>query len=621
MLTDIDLAQRKEYKPSELFDEFQLDAYKQMASTSYLSDKQFFLNFIEWNTFFRRNFHRYAMDGLKIPLYPYQSLTMYELGINNSNVIVAARGDAKSLLIALYGCERSILYPGSKTLLTSATKGQSELIVTEKIESELMAWSPMLAREIESIKSNQNKTVVKFKNGSKITVVVAGESARGNRSNVIVREEFRQIQKKTDDAILSPCQILRKPPYMLKNPYYQSIPQLKEQPVDIYISSSWYDDGHWMWKLVDDTWKQVQEGKPSCLLAFDEAVVLKHEIKSMEQLLKEKRKIDPLSWALEYLNIRLQENKSAYFKYTLFQQNQRSKHVFYPRNNLDFRAGRKNPYAIPKQHNEIRIISCDMAFVVGNKNDNSIFSCLRCLPEKITFTKEGADNIDMDNGFRVSIPYMEGMLGGGGDGIKQACRIRQLYEDFDADYIVLDFRNGGSVIYSLLARALYDEDRGVEYSPLAIMNGDDKTFKDKKLPKVDGAKECIYCISASKALNSTIAQTFRQRLAEGRIDLLVGVEQAKEEILCNIKEYMTTPDADEQIYYEKPFLETQAMISESINLVYEKDLQSGAITIYETASNRKDRYTSVSYGVYFASLLEQSQLIQAEEYEYSTFIN
>ena len=82
------------------------------------------------------------------------------------------------------------------------TKGQSELIVTEKIKGELMVWSPMLAREIASIKENQNKTIVHFKNQSKITVVVANDNARGNRSNVICREEFRQIKPDIESSVL-----------------------------------------------------------------------------------------------------------------------------------------------------------------------------------------------------------------------------------------------------------------------------------------------------------------------------------------------------------------------------------------------------------------------------------
>ena len=206
-------------------DDLQRDLYKNFPTTHFLSNAINCDHFLRWNTFFRRNFHRFAIDYLGISLYDYQALTLYEMGVNNMIVIVACRAAAKSFIIALYACIRCILYPNTKILLSSATKGQSELIVTEKIKNELMAWSPMLAREIEDIKDNQNKTIVSFRNKSKITVVVANDNARGNRSNCIVREEFRQIDKQIDDSVLSPCQVLRQAPYM-NNDYYKNIPGL-----------------------------------------------------------------------------------------------------------------------------------------------------------------------------------------------------------------------------------------------------------------------------------------------------------------------------------------------------------------------------------------------------------
>ena len=88
-----------------------------------------------------------------------------------------------------------------------------------------------------------------------------------------------------------------------------------------------------------------------------------------------------------------------------------------------------------------------------------------------------------------------------GDTTRQALRIRQLYEDFDADYIVIDARNGGlQVIYSL-GKVMYDEERGIEYAPLKCMNND--TYADAV--KNPNAKEVIYAINATAQMNSDIA--------------------------------------------------------------------------------------------------------------------
>ena len=169
----------------------------------------------------------------------------------------------------------------------------------------------------------------------------------------------------------------------------------------------------------------------------------------------------------------------------------------------------------------------------------------------------------------------------------------------------------------MLAKVMYDDERDKEYSPLSCMNDDNIASRSK----IEGATPCIFAINASQKLNSDIAMNFRRVLDEKRIDLLIPFQEALEEVLPNYKEYISAPDADTQIFYERPFLETQALISETTSLIYEKKAQTGAIVISEQGNNRKDRYTSVSYGSYFASLLEQDLISTNEEYEFTTFIN
>ena len=110
-------------------------------------------------------------------------------------------------------------------------------------------------------------------------------------------------------------------------------------------------------------------------------------------------------------------------------------------------------------------------------------------------------------------------------------------------------------------------------------------------------------------------------LTDERIDFLVTYETASEEILPKIDDYISSPDGNIQAFYESPFFETQALISETTSLMYEKNVQTGVITIRERGANRKDRYTSVSYGSYFIGLLENDLIANADEYEYVTLIN
>ncbi len=589
-------------------DENQKRLYTKFPSTHYLSNPNNVDHVLLWNTFFRRNLHRLAIDYLKIKLYPYQALILYLMGICRFIVIIASRNAAKSFIIALYACCRCITRPFTKIVLTSATKGQSKLIISDKIKNELMNMSPMLRREIASIKDNQNEVIVFFRNKSTITVVPASENGRGHRSHCCIREEFRQIDKKVDDSILSPFQTVRQAPYMLIQPY-SSMNYLQEDPIDIYISSSWVDNGHWMWPLVDQTYKDMMHDEDSCLLAFDESITLKHSMKTMRQLQHEKKKQDPLTWRIEYLNERVKENTHAFFPYSLLSDNQRLKKPFYPRLMVDVKSHKRNCHDIPKQKGEIRIVACDMAFIENEKNDNSVFTCMRLLPESIV-SHNGSNNGILQQSYRRTVPYIESVQGGETYG--QAVRIRQLYEDFQADYIVLDMRNAGISIYDDLAKIMYDEERDCEYSPLSCMNDENVANRIK----IAGAKPVIFTINATQKLNSDIGMAMRNSLVNKQVDLLINYNRALEEILPNIKEYKEAIDINTQNFYERPFLETQVLISEMTSLVYERKEQTGVCVIHEQGANRKDHYTSLSYGNYFASLLEQDLLSEDSNYDY-----
>lgn len=594
-------------------DKNQLELYKNFPSTHYLSNQNNVLHVLAWGTFFKRNMHRFVMDYLKISLYEYQAIAIYMMGISNLICIIASRNDAKSFIVAVYAVARCLLYKGTKFRIGAATEKQAKLIVSEKIMDELCDWSPILRKEIEDFSIRNSDIYVKFRNGSKITVFVANENARGLRSNAICREETRQIKKKVEDSVISPFQTPRKPKYMFR-PEYKDNKSLKEQPVDIYISSSWYDDGNFMWDIAKQALEAMKKHKGGLMLAFDESIAIKHELKTIEQLIKEKKKQDPATWKIEFLNLKLRDSVSSYFTYKMLINRQVLRQVFYPRTTMDFKSGKKNKYAIPMLNNEIRIISNDIAFVAGNQNDNSVYSCIRAIPESTTYENEN-HVIEIKQGFRREYPYIESNQIG--DTTLQAIRIRQLYEDFGADYIVLDCRNGGLQILYTLQKPLYDESRGVEYEPICCMNNSEYA----KVCSDPNAKQCIYAINATQTLNSDIAIAFRKNLTENKIDFLLPYSKAQEEILANNNDYTACIDLDKQMEYEKPFLETQAMVNECAELQYEKMPQTGVIKIHEQGKNRKDRYTSCSYGSYFIDQLELDMVGQSSDYDFVTFIN
>lgn len=576
----------------------------------WMANKEHLMKFYEWNTFFRRNLDMYARWYFGFKLYPYQHVEIYQANINTTTVIIGSRATAKSYWAAQTACCVASLYPKSEVVICSATKKAARLIVNEKIRNKLMPESAMLRREIETIIDNQNDTTIKFRNGSTIVVLPALDTSRGARSTFIIYEEFRQIDKFIVDSVISPMQEVRPTPY--KDEY----PELVEEPKDAYISSAWYTS-HWMADVVKDAYNDMINDKPSFLLGLDYSVSLAHKIKTRELILKDKKKFDPMTYRIEYLNEMIRENSAAFFSHQMFTDNQKCKKPFYPRKTIDVISKRKNPYAIPKQNGEIRVLSCDMAFVSGKQNDNSVFSCIRLLPETSTYTmqSETGHKKEITQGYRKIVPYLEAV--NGGDGVKQAIRMKQLFEDFEADYCVLDVRGGGILTYDILAKIIYDEERDKEYQPWVCINDENIANRIKTV----GALPVLFAINASQKLNSDIAIEMRTALTSNMIDFLIPFNDAVDTTLTNVPEYISAKEVDDQIFYEKPYLETQELINECVELVYEKKEQTGIIVISEQGANRKDRYTSVSYGVHFATLLEQDLLSDDSNYDYVPLYN
>ena len=101
-------------------------------------------------------------------------------------------------------------------------------------------------------------------------------------------------------------------------------------------------------------------------------------------------------------------------------------------------------------------------------------------------------------------------------------------------------------------------------------------------------------------------------LIEKRVSLLVPKDEGIEEINKYIPEYRKTDDPETQLFFEMPYLQTMLLFSELINLEYDKS-ELGIIKIHERPSLTKDRYTSVSYGCWFASELSHELLRDEEE--------
>lgn len=545
--------------------------------------------FKKWTSFYRANPHRFIEEYFQIRLHLFQRIILYMMFHSNFWMLIAARGLGKSFIVALFAIAFGTLYPSSQIVIASGTKGQAKLIVTQKIEKELMQY-PNIAREIKDIRTSNNDVRVIFQNGSTIEAVTSSDNSRGYRATVLILDEFRLIKEDIYTKVLRPfLNIQRRPPYTYKEEYSHMIEENKE----LFISSAWYKN-HWIWNKFKSFVNGMVKGKEYFVASFPYQLSVSHGLLSRKrvELMKSEDSFDPVSWQMEMDSLFYGESEKAFFNLNDLQKNRTIVSPFYPLTDVEYmqqkdkKSKKKNK---SKQIGEVRIIGVDIALMGGQANDATVFQCMRLIPSTDGYTRH--------------VSYIESMTGQHSE--TQSIRLKQLFEDFQADYVAMDTLGNGMSIYDNCSKILYDESRDVEYPAWTAFNNED--MKNRALDK--NALPVVFSIKVTKAeINHEMAMGLRSDFEKGKIKLLVDEINAKD-YLSEKKQFENLSPHDKTRMIT-PFIQTTSLINEMVNLEYK--MQSGFVKVYETKSNRKDRYSSLSYCNYYARILEK-ELLQDED--------
>ncbi|WP_252225044.1 MULTISPECIES: terminase family protein [unclassified Clostridium] len=533
-----------------------------------------------WTSWYRLFPHKFIEDYIGVKLKLFQQILIYFMMHFNFFMYIASRGQGKTFLTSLFCCARAILFPESKIIISAGNLKQG-IEVVEKID-DMRNNCPNLAREIEDLRTNTQNAGISFKNGSWIKVVASNQGSRSKRANVIVVDEFRMVDKAIIDGVLRKFMTAPRQPKYLEKPEYK---HMQERNKELYLSSAWMKS-HWSWDKVNAFFNSMTDGKSYFVCSLPYQIAIKEGLLMREQVEDEMSESDfsEISWLMEMEAMFFGESEKAFFKFADLEKNRVLPKPIYPKSFYSILRN-KNFKFTEKETAEIRIITCDISGMSSAKNNNdaSVFTIIRLIPNK---TKTAYDKY---------VCYMESLEGGHSQ--IQALQIRRLYEEFDCDYIVIDTQSFGLSIFDNLATNLYDKELDREYEALNCIN-------DEEMAKrcfVDNAPKVIYSIKADARLNSDMHVYVRDEFKRGRLRLLVNENESKE-ILTEIKGYKDLP-IEEQITFQMPFIQTTFLINEMINLE-RVDTGNDLIKLKEPSTKRKDRYSSLGYGVYIAKQLE-----------------
>jgi hypothetical protein len=451
--------------------------------------------------------------------------------------------------------------------------------------------SPNLDREIRHINTGKDETKVYFHNGSTIEAVTSNDNSRGYRSNILILEEFRMIKKDILNTVLRKFNASPRQPKYLALPAYK---HLKEENKEIYISSAYYKN-HWSWERAVAFKNSMSKGKNYFICGLPYQLSVDEELYFQSKVDEEMQEddFDAVKWMMEMECLFFGESEKSYFKINDFENCRTTKvKPFYPLSHIDYLSGTRSTYEKTKQ--EVRIIGVDVAMMGGDDNDNTIFTCVRLIPK--------------NNIYERQIVYIESLNGQHSE--KQALRLKQLYHDFNADYVVMDTHGNGLSLYDDCAKSLYDEVRDVEYPAWCAMNNEE--MKNRALDK--NAIPLIYSIKGNLQLNHEIALSFRNSLLKKKIQILENEVNGKDYLDDRYEYHEKT--VDEQIRLLYPYYQTTALINETVSLEYE--IRNGYVKVYEVGTKRKDRYSSAAYANFYADQLERDKFSvdSDDEYDY-----
>lgn len=519
--------------------------------------------------YYRANPQRFCEEFLNIKLKLFQKILIWAMMHYDAFYFVAARSLGKTYLVSLFGVCRCILYPGTKIIACSYTFKQGKEIIL-KITDDFMQHSALLRNEISKTSTGQNDCFVYFKNGSYIRVLVAGESSRGARSNILLIDESRLVSQKIVDTVLIPMNGTPRQPGYLSRPEYS---HLQEMNKVFYLSSAFFSASEMYEKVKAYTANMLDPKLNYFVCDLPYTLSIKEGLLMRQQIENEMSEatFSNITFMMEREGLFYGSAEDALFSFNVLNQR---RIIVDSIHNLDYYKDTNNK--IPnKLDDEVRVLAVDIALLASRKHDNDSSSLqIHCgIP---TSSHDYIDNI-------LYIENQEGLVTD-----ELGLIVMRYYYQYNCDYIAIDANGIGQSIVDYLQTDRYDPVYGVQYSALNVMNNNDlaERCKVKNAPKV------IYAIKANAKSNNDMCLALRSAFQNGYINLLI-TDSLIEEKLSKIRGYSKLSEM-QQSKLKLPYIQTTFLIDELINLTH--DTSNGLIKVKERSGMRKDRYSACMYG-------------------------
>ena len=571
------LGNRKRLLETELIERAERDGIELEKGASITAEwlERHFQMLASWIQLFSA-YPDYYLDIIKpvdseFGLFFYQRIVLRVLMRFKDIFITAPRAFSKSFIIILGLFLQCVFIPGRKVFICANTKQQAAQITKEKIFEIYDHW-PLLRKEVvgHELKEQpgnfgKDYVTIRFRNGSQLDVVLAGDAQRGGRRHGGVIDEIRDGDEEAINSVVLPLvNVSRRLPNNTVNenePNQQIIATTSAGSKTSFA----YD------RLIDTFENAIIDPKHAFMFGCDWRLPAMHGLIDKQYInkLKMSPSYNAESFATEYLSLWQGSSEEAWFSYEKLSKYRKLKN---PEMHAINRPGSEQFY----------LISVD----VGRISDQTAVSIFRVNIVKNKFYSSLVNLIVLGRTPQTK-PFTI-----------QAIDLKKIIERYGPKEVVIDTNGLGVGLADEMIKPQYDE-MGNYLPAYGFINDENyKAIQPKDAPKI------LYGIKANNQLNSKIHGNCYSRLTSGLVRFLIKEQEAKSALLSTKKGQKMT--VEQRVIRLMPHEMTTKLFEEMANLRLKRTGASLDIVL-ERINSRfpKDKYSSFSYGLWRIKELEE----------------
>jgi len=515
-------------------------------------------------------------------LFPYQRFLLRVFFRYQYVFLTATRGFSKSYMEIMASFLNDVFRPRLKNSITAAgSKQQGRDIANEKVE-ELLANYPALNKEIKNKNVGRDYYELQTHNDSMLTVVGCHNSSRGGRKHQGCIEEAFDIDVTTlNEVILPMFNVKRRAVSGFEN-------ELEFDEQLWYVTTAGYYDTDICKKQLS-LLAQMSVQEKYCGNGTSFVFGSSYELPVHHGLLKESKvesiKSDPsfsnLSFDREYRSKWIKFSDKSFFNIDIIEECRTLKYA-------ELSQDLKN------HKGDFYIISYDVSRIGGNANDASIATIIRCTERtdgsyfKNVVAMYSYEDKNAKNTSLNSVMHFK----------NQCIALKRLVEIYDAKALIVDGNGVGSGLMDYLTDVTEDEEYGKTYKPYSVSSVNADSDKGEK---IDGAMPILHLIKATAEINESIHNVILGHVQTKAVRFLMTPRDVESDI---IKKYGKRKNMAEDMLSQNR--QSDSMVQEMMQL--EREMSGTHFKLKTmTRSQRKDRFSSLEYGVWWITRFLEPQ--------------